>query len=220
MAQEELQTFLLVGLGNPGSKYEDTRHNLGACVVQELAKRLGWPFKQDRRFNVEAAKGVSDNFTVHLVLPLTFMNLSGMAVRPYADYFKIPLNRLVVVLDDISLAFGQLRLRAMGSTGGHNGLKSMEQCLGTSHYLRLRMGIGHPGETVLANYVLEPFNQAEKQGLPAFIDRGVEVLQRLLKEDFTHVMNSVNTVPRQAQQLGTDPAIIDLTKPPVAGRGE
>jgi PTH1 family peptidyl-tRNA hydrolase len=217
--QDDLQTFLFVGLGNPGPKYENTRHNLGACVVQEFAHRLGWSLKEDRRFNAKIAKGISDHYTVHLMLPMTFMNLSGSAVKPYTHYFKIPLNRLVVVLDDISLAFGQLRLRAMGSTGGHNGLKSIEQCLGTSHYLRLRMGIGHPGEAVLANYVLESFNQAEQQELSVFIDRGVQVLQRLLKEDFTHVMNSVNTVPGQAQKQA-EPEPKDLTKPPVAGRGE
>lgn len=196
--QEDSQPFLFVGLGNPGPKYEHTRHNLGARVIKALGLRLGWTFKEDRRFDAEVAKGVSERHLVHLVLPLTFMNLSGMAVKPYADFFKIPLNCLVVVLDDISLAFGQLRLRGAGSAGGHNGLKSIEHCLGTSHYQRLRMGLGHPGDAMLVDYVLEPFNQAEQQELPIFIDRGVQVLQRLLTEDFSHVMNCVNTVPRQA----------------------
>lgn len=215
-----MQTFLFVGLGNPGPKYGNTRHNVGFHVIEKFAERLGWSLKEDRRFNAKVAKGVSDNQTVHLVMPLTFMNLSGMAVKPYADYFKIPLDHLVVVMDDISLAFGQLRLRAMGSAGGHNGLKSIEHFLGTSHYVRLRMGIGHPGEAMLADYVLEPFNPAEQQELPAFIDRGVQVLQRLLKESLARVMNSVNTVPRQIQKQKAGPEPIDLTKPPVAGRGE
>lgn len=220
MAQPDSHTFLFVGLGNPGREYENTRHNLGLRVVQEWAERLGWPMREDRRFKAKVAKGVSDQFTVHLVLPWTYMNLSGTAVKPYVDYFKIPLSRVVVVIDDISLAFGQLRLRGVGSSGGHNGLKSIEHCLGTSHYMRLRMGIGHPGETMLADYVLEPFNQVEQKELTAFIDRGVQVLQRLLKEDFGQVMTSVNPVPRQVQKPGTAPGPTDLTKPPVTGRGE
>lgn len=213
MAQPNLQTFLFVGLGNPGQEYENTRHNLGLKVVQELAKRLGWPLREDRRFKAKVAKGVSDQSTVHLVLPLTYMNSSGTAVKPYADYFKVPLSHIVVVIDDISLPFGKLRLRAVGSSGGHNGLKSIEYWLGTSRYMRLRMGIGHPGETMLADYVLEPFDKVEQQELTAFIDRGVQVLQRMLKEDFGQVMTSVNPDPREAQKP-------DLTKPPVTGRGE
>lgn len=220
MAPGELQPFLFVGLGNPGPEYEKTRHNLGERVVQEWARRLGWSLKEERHFKAKVAKGVNTNQTVHLLLPLTYMNLSGMAVKPYMDYFKIPLDRLVVIMDDISLAFGQLRLRAMGSTGGHNGLRSIEQCLGTSQYRRLRMGIGHPGEVMLATYVLEPFSQAEQEEVPVVIDRGVQVLQRLLKENFTHVMNSTNTVPRQAQKQRPDPAQSELTKPPEEGRGE
>lgn len=213
------QTFLFVGLGNPGPQYEMTRHNMGALVVQKFAYQLESHLKEDRRFNAKIAKGIKENITVHLVLPLTFMNLSGTAVRQYADYFKIPLDRVLIVTDDISLPFGQLRLRSMGSAGGHNGLKSIEHFLGSSQYMRLRMGIGHPGETMLSNYVLETFNQAEQKELPAFIDRGVEVLQRLLKESFERVMNSVNTVPRQ---VSSEPATNPSTKqkPPVAGLGE
>ncbi len=221
MTQTHLQSFLFVGLGNPGPRYEMTRHNMGYLLVQELAHRLGWSLKEDRRFNAHVVKGISENKTVHLVLPLTYMNLSGNAVRRYVDYFKIPLNCIVVVTDDIALAFGQLRLRSMGSAGGHNGLKSIEACLETSHYKRLRMGIGHPGEKMLANYVLETFDQAEQQELPTFIDHGVEVLKRLLKESFSHVMTSVNTVPRQAaSKQGSEAEPIDLTKPPFIGRGE
>lgn len=194
-----------------------TRHNMGYLVIQCLALRLGWSLREDRRFNAKVVKGVFENYTVHLLLPLTYMNLSGNAVRRYMDYFKIPVNSSVIITDDIALPFGQLRLRSVGSSGGHNGLKSIEACLGSSSYRRLRMGIGHPGEKMLVNYVLEPFNREEEQELPVFIDRGVEVLQRLLKESFIHVMNSVNTVPRQ-KKSGLEP--IDLTKPPIIGRGE
>lgn len=221
MTQTDSQFFLFVGLGNPGPQYGMTRHNMGYLVVQKFANRLGWSLKEDRRFNALVAKGISENKTIHLLLPLTYMNLSGDAVRRYVDYYKIPLSCVVVITDDIALPFGQLRLRSMGSAGGHNGLKSMEACLGTSHYKRLRMGIGHPGEKMLANYVLETFNHAEQQELPRLIDHGVEVLQRLLKESFSHVMTNVNPVSQQtATKKEAVVKSIDLTKPPSIGRGE
>ena len=155
MTQKGLQTLLIVGLGNPGPQYEMTRHNLGYLVVQAFARQLGWSLKEDRRFNAKVAKGVAGDHALHLLLPLTYMNLSGNALRRYLDYFKIALGHFIIITDDIALPFSQMRLRSMGSAGGHNGLKSIEACLGTSHYKRLRMGIGHPGEKMLANYVLE-----------------------------------------------------------------
>lgn len=197
MTQTVLQSILFIGLGNPGADYAMTRHNMGYLVIEAFARSLGWLFKEDRRFKARVVKGVYENKTVHLVLPLTYMNLSGTTVRCYVDYFKIPMNSLVVVTDDIALAFGQLRLRILGSAGGHNGLKSIEESLGSSQYMRLRMGIGHPGEKMLANYVLETFNQVEQQELPTFIDQGVEVLKRLINENPSHVMNGVNTISHQ-----------------------
>jgi len=196
---------LFVGLGNPGAQYEHTRHNIGRMVVEAFARRFGLTWKEDRRFIANTARGVVGVDTVHLLLPLTYMNLSGDAVRRYVDYFKIPLDSLVVVADDIALPFGRMRLRGVGSAGGHNGLKSVEGCLQTAGYKRLRMGIGQPGEAMLAVYVLENFSYEEQQELPKFIDRGAETLMCLMKESFSHVMTVVNT---------------DLTKPPVTGRGE
>lgn len=218
MEQAQTESYVFIGLGNPGRQYEMTRHNMGYLVVEAFARSLGWIFKEDRRFNARVVKGASGNKTVHLVLPLTYMNLSGTAVRRYVDYYKIPLNHLVVVVDDIALSFGQLRLRAMGSAGGHNGLKSIEACLGTNHYMRLRMGIGHPGEKVLADYVLDPFSSADKEELPAFIDKGVGIMQRLLTESPSHVMNAVNTVPKQVKEEtlpGKERK--DITKAPLQG---
>lgn len=211
MTQTEEQPFLFVGLGNPGPLYEMTRHNMGYLVVQALARRLAYFFKEDKRFNARVAKGVSEGKAVHLLLPLTYMNLSGTAVRRYMDYFKIPLSGLIVITDDIALSFGQLRLRAMGSAGGHNGLKSIETHVGTNQYMRLRMGIGHPGQQVLTDYVLGPFSLLEQQELPSFIDGGVEILQRLLKEQILQVMNTVNSVSGRIQEP------TDLTKPPLQG---
>ncbi|MBA2367487.1 MAG: aminoacyl-tRNA hydrolase [Candidatus Protochlamydia sp.] len=171
------QFYLLAGLGNPGSEYEMTRHNLGYLVVQAFARRMGWHFKNDRRFNALVAKGIIGEASVHLMQPLTYMNLSGIAIKRYLDFYKWPNSYLTVVTDDVALPFGKLRFRAMGSSGGHNGLKSVEAYLGTSHYSRLRMGVGHPGEKELAGYVLESFSPDELTGLETFIGHGIEILE-------------------------------------------
>lgn len=189
-----MKTKVLVGLGNPGVEYEMTRHNIGYLVIKAFARQMGWHFKEEKRFNAFAAKGVIEQQAVHLLLPTTYMNRSGLAVRSYLDFFKLNPSAVIGVVDDIALPFGRLRVKPMGSSGGHNGLKSLEACLGTSHYVRLRMGIGHPGQKILADYVLEPFNQEELQHLVAFIDRAVTVLHNLVKEDVGQVMNKVNAV--------------------------
>lgn len=212
------QTCLFVGLGNPGPQYEWTRHNMGYLVIRALALSMGWHFQEDKRFNALVTRGVIGKTSVHLLLPLTYMNLSGTAVRRYLDFFKLPFSCLVVVTDDIALSFGKLRLKTMGSAGGHNGLKSVETHLGSAHYIRLRMGIGHPGERELARYVLESFTPEELKILPTFVDRGVDVLLRLLKESVSHVMNAVNTAPSKDRLvLLPKKESIDLTKPPLQG---
>lgn len=195
-----------------------TRHNMGYLVVQALARRMGWHFKEDKYFNALIAKGVIGEASVHLFLPLTYMNLSGTAIKRYLNFFKLPISDSVIVTDDIALSFGKLRLKTTGSAGGHNGLKSIEAHLGTSHYIRLRMGIGHPGGKQLADYVLDRFSPDELNHLTTFVDRGVEVLLRLLKESVSQVMNAVNTAPRAAGPVSLpkqEP--IDLTKPPLQG---
>lgn len=192
MTQAKSDHFLIVGLGNPGIKYARTRHNLGFLVAESFVQASSLSLRQDARFNAYTAKGEISNCTVHVLMPLTFMNLSGASVRNYVDYYKIPLHRLIVIADDVALSYGQLRFRLMGSSGGHNGLRSVQEYLGTSHYMRLRMGVGHPGEKTLADYVLEPFNQVEEGGLKGFTDRAVEVLDRLLIDTPSAVMNLVN----------------------------
>ena len=153
--------------------------------------------KKDSRFNANVIKGVVEDKSVHLLLPLTFMNLSGWSVRKYLDFYKLPLTSLLVVVDDIALPFGQLRLKPAGGPGGHNGLKSVESHVGSTQYMRLRMGVGHPGEKMLADYVLESFNAFEQGHLKTFIDQGVEALRLMLKEDLSFVMNRINSCPSQ-----------------------
>lgn len=210
--------IVFVGLGNPGLRYEMTRHNMGFLVVKALARHLGWELKEEKRFNSLIVKGMCEGVTIHLILPLTFMNLSGTALRRYLDFYKLPFGSVVVVTDDIALAFGQMRLKTMGSAGGHNGLKSVEEYLGTAQYIRLRMGIGHPGVMNLAEYVLEPFSQEEIIDLPVVVDRGREVLLRIMKEDISPIMNTVNTIPRPSpKKVALVKESIDLTKPPLEG---
>lgn len=191
---------------------------MGFLVVKALALKLGWQFKEERRFNSMVAKGTYEGLIIHLMMPLTYMNLSGIALKSYLDFFKLPLSSVVVATDDIALAFGQMRLKTMGSAGGHNGLKSIEEHLGGANYIRLRMGIGHPGAKNLAEYVLEPFSPEEIIDLPTVVDRGRDVLLRIIKEDISQIMNTVNTAPRpEPKKKVSVKESIDLTKPLLEG---
>ena len=147
--------WLIVGLGNPGEKYENTRHNVGFQVIDELAERQGRPVQ---RLKFKALTGLLTigGEKALVMKPVTYMNLSGEAVRPAADFYKLPPERILVISDDVALAAGRLRIRAKGSAGGHNGLKSIIQHLGTDQFPRIRVGVGekpHP-DYDLADWVL------------------------------------------------------------------
>jgi PTH1 family peptidyl-tRNA hydrolase len=189
----ESSQFLIVGLGNPGREYALTRHNMGYLVVQALAQVQGWSFKEESSFHAMVAKGKVDQMLLHLMLPLTYMNESGRAVRRYLDFYKLKPEQLIVVTDDTAIDYGQMRVRSTGSAGGHNGLKSIQAHLQTQDYVRVRMGIGQRTPTMtLADYVLDTFSPEERQQLPAFVERGVGIVQRLIREPISTVMNSVN----------------------------
>jgi PTH1 family peptidyl-tRNA hydrolase len=191
--QPLLSDHVFVGLGNPGKKYEMTRHNLGFLVVKAFAEEYSLKFKEESRFHALMARGQADGKNLFLLMPTTYMNESGRAVKALIDYYKLDLNKLVVVSDDIALEFGVMRLRLMGSSGGHNGLKSIAASLGTHHYARLRMGIG-PGTGTLsmADHVLDNFTEEELKSLPEVLKKGASALKQLLTENFTHVMSNVN----------------------------
>jgi peptidyl-tRNA hydrolase, PTH1 family len=191
---ESEQHRVIVGLGNPGQQYRMTRHNIGYLVAEQFAVNNGWVLQNDRRFSSFIAKGMIGDKTVHILMPTTYMNESGRAVRAYLNYYKLGPQNMVAITDDTALPFGIVRVRAAGSSGGHNGLKSLEAHLGTTQYARIRMGIGkNPFFVPLADYVLGLFNAAEQTGLQAFIDSGMTVVKRLLTEDIASVMNAVNT---------------------------
>jgi len=174
--------WVVVGLGNPGKEYELTRHNMGYLVVQAFADELKWNFKTEDAFCAKRAKGGIEGVTTHLLLPLTYMNLSGHAVKAYLDFYKLTPEQLIVVTDDVALPFGEMRKRDFGGTGGHNGLKSIQASLQTQNYVRLRLGIGCDkavGQT-LADYVLQTFNSEEREKLPLIIQQGVLEVKKLL----------------------------------------
>ena len=178
--------------------------------MARLAEKLGFNWKEEKRFQAVVTKGkvaVDGEQEIHLLLPTTYMNLSGRALRLYLDYYRLPIRSVVVVTDDTALSFGDLRLRIKGSAGGHNGLKSVATHLGTEEYIRLRLGVGAPpkewtGEDQLADYVLSSFNREEIDKMDLFIERGVETLLRLMHEDVQKVMNDVN-VKKTIPHLGT-----------------
>jgi PTH1 family peptidyl-tRNA hydrolase len=156
--------YLIVGLGNPGEQYSETRHNIGFKTLDALASASNVVFTPARYGDVASLKHKGRNLI--LLKPSTFMNLSGNAVRYWIQQEKIPVERVMIITDDLSLPFGKIRIRAKGSDGGHNGLKSVQEQIGGSHYPRMRFGVGNdfqPGQQV--NYVLAPWTKEESDAL-------------------------------------------------------
>lgn len=184
------RTLVVVGLGNPGRKYAETRHNMGFLVVDELARRIGAPTSK-RRMQAEITEGRLGDDRLVLAMPQTYMNDSGRAVREIVRWYKVPLEDMLVVVDDLDLPFGQIRLRARGSAGGHNGLKSIFQQLGTQEVPRLRVGIGRGGNHAVA-HVLSRFSPEEREALPAIIDRAADAVELWATRGIVEAMNAVN----------------------------
>lgn len=186
-------SFLLAGLGNPGKKYFGTKHNTGFMVVDEIGAKLKIQSAgQHKNYWI----GRSSYFSSEIILlkPLTYMNLSGVAVQEACEFYAIDLQRLLIIYDDFNLPFGKLRLRAKGSDGGHKGLASIIYQLQTQNFPRLRIGIGAPLEKEqVVDYVLSPFNSEEKLKLPEIIDRSVDATLSFIKNGIVYAMNQYNT---------------------------
>jgi len=185
---------LIVGLGNPGREYRDTRHNVGFMVVEEIARRyaLSWSPAPSQVPEAFIAKRYGTD-PMLLAKPLTYMNLSGGAVAAISRYYDVPVSELLVVIDDAALPFGRLRARARGSAGGHNGLKSVIERLGTTEFARLRLGVGRGDDRRdLADHVLSIFERGERAELESFIARAADAAEMFVAEGIEKVMNTYN----------------------------
>ncbi|BAD62624.1 MULTISPECIES: aminoacyl-tRNA hydrolase [Shouchella] len=183
---------LVVGLGNPGKKYEHTRHNIGFDIIDRCAQKLDLPLDKQKFKAIYGEKRIGSEKVV-LLKPLTYMNLSGEAVRPFMDYFNISNDELVVIYDDLDLPVGKIRLRKKGSAGGHNGIKSLIAHLGTEDFNRIRVGIGRPahGEPVV-HYVLDTYRKEELAFMNEAAEKSAKAIEAWLEKPFLEVMNTFN----------------------------
>jgi peptidyl-tRNA hydrolase, PTH1 family len=183
---------LIIGLGNPGKPYENTRHNIGFEVIDEIAKQWGAPPMQ-AKFNGAFTQVHRPEGKVILLKPLTYMNLSGESVRPLMDYFNVDVEDIIVIYDDLDLEVGRLRLRQKGSAGGHNGIKSLIQHLGTQEFNRIRVGISRPPAGMkVADYVLGKFSKEDQAVLAGAVKNSVAAVEASLSKKFLDVMNQFN----------------------------
>ena len=185
--------WLVVGLGNPGSKYEWTRHNMGFLVVDELAERLSIPV-QRLKFKALTNTAVLGGKSVLLMKPTTYMNLSGEAVGQAARFYKIPPERVLVISDDVSLPQGKLRVRRSGSAGGHNGLKNIIAHLGTDQFPRIKVGVGQKPspDSDMVNWVLGTFTGQDRKVMEEAISRAADAVTVLLQHGIDQAMSSYN----------------------------
>ena len=185
--------WLVVGLGNPGAKFENTRHNIGFMVADQLAEELRIPV-QKLKFKALTNTAELGGQKILLMKPVTFMNLSGEAVRPAADFYKVPPDHILVISDDTALPAGKLRIRKGGSAGGHNGLKSIIQHLGTDQFPRLRIGVGekpHP-DYDMADWVLGKFQGEDKKAVDEAVKRAAQAVECILSQGLDKGMNRFN----------------------------
>ena len=183
---------LIVGLGNIGDEYADTRHNMGFMTLDALAKASNVVFDANKRYGAVAELRLK-NKQLLLLKPSTYMNLSGNAVRYWIQKEKIDPDNLLIIVDDLALPFGTLRMKTKGSDAGHNGLKHIQEVLGTSNYNRLRFGIGSDfpiGGQI--DFVLSPFSEEEKQRLPERIEKAVEIVKSFCLAGVSITMNRFN----------------------------
>ena len=185
--------WLLVGLGNPGDQYENTRHNVGFMVADELAERHNIPVKRLKFRALTNTVTIGDR-KVLLMKPVTYMNLSGEAVHEAAAFYKIPPEHILVVSDEVALAPGKLRVRRSGSAGGHNGLKNIIAHLGTDQFPRIRLGVGqkpHP-DYDMADWVLGKFQGEDKKAVEAAVKKAADAAECLIREGVDKAMNQYN----------------------------
>ncbi len=194
--------YLIAGLGNPGAEYARTRHNAGYLAVEILADRWRAEWKVDGRFNARLTRVEHGARALMLCQPLTYMNLSGEAVGKLKDYFKVATARLMVVVDDADLPLGEIRMRPKGSSGGHHGLESVEQHLGTDRYARLRVGIGRTAEggREIKKYVLGRFGPEERETVRKVLERSADQVECWLAFGIEKAMSQFNGVVNRSEK--------------------
>lgn len=181
-----------VGLGNPGKQYETTRHNIGFMALDRFADKHGIKISQNKCKGL-LGEGNVGGTKVYLLKPMTYMNLSGESIRAFMDFYKAPIEDLILVYDDLDTPYGQIRLRYQGSAGGHNGIKSAIQYLGTQSFQRIRMGINRPAPGYnIADYVLSNFSKEEFKVMPQLLDTTCEAMEHALENSFEKTMAKFN----------------------------
>ncbi len=186
-------TFLIAGLGNPGSRYDQTRHNAGFWFLDALAKREGLTFRNEAKFHGSYCKATIHGCQQLLVMPGTFMNRSGQSVGALAKFYKLPPEQIIVVHDELDLPAGSMKFKTGGGHGGHNGLRDIHAHLGSPNYHRLRIGIGHPGDAkAVADYVLKAPSISDRQLIDGAIDEALRALPLILDADFGRATNQIN----------------------------
>jgi len=185
--------FLIVGLGNPGAEYAQTRHNAGFLLLEKLAQRWRMEWSVERKFSARVARGEARSQRVLLCQPQTFMNLSGNAVGQITGFYRLPPDRMMVAVDDADLPFGEIRLRPGGSSGGHHGLESIEQHLGSREFARLRIGIGRrDGARQITGHVLGKFDANESGQLEKVLERAADQVECWLDAGLQKAMSRFN----------------------------
>lgn len=187
---------VIIGLGNPGKKYDDTRHNVGFMAIDKISEKWGIPVQQ-AKFRALVGEGRIDSQKVLLVKPQTYMNLSGESVAEILHFYKLSAEDILVIYDDLDLPLGQLRLREKGSAGGHNGIKSIIQHLSTQEFKRIKIGIDRPlpGRSV-SDYVLQPFAASDRDSIQRAVELAAEAAALWSKESFLKVMNQFNSLQK------------------------
>lgn len=182
---------LIVGLGNPGKEYESTRHNIGYIFINNFAAKKNLEFSKEK-FNGSYTEYTANNEKIILLKPLSFMNLSGEVVEKFVNYFKIDINDILIINDDLDMDFGKVRLRKSGSSGGHNGLKNISLHLNTENFKRLKIGISNNKNIDTKDYVLGKFTKEEKEIIEKLKDKINNLLEDFIVLDFDRLMSKYN----------------------------
>ena len=185
--------YIIAGLGNPEKKYDNTRHNVGFQVIDQLGKILNIEIKENK-FNSLFTQTTYSDKKLFLAKPLTYMNLSGKAIAEIKNFYKIDVENLIVVHDELDLEFGEIKIKQAGGSAGHNGLKSIVSSLGSNNFIRLRVGIGRPPENQSgANYVLGKFSKAENEVIEDVLNKTCDAVLEIINSDVKTAMNKFNS---------------------------